>query len=75
MCLSSVFVPSNIAPARAQHCPGVLEDLLWIFYRYGLPSEAGGNFFLFNGDIADRGKFSIEIFMLTLGPRWWGKAV
>merc|ERR1719491_954902 len=46
---------------------GQLKDCLWVYYRYGLPSEASGNCFLFNGDIADRGFFSVECFVLTLG--------
>mmetsp|Transcript_134662 Transcript_134662/g.430078 ORF Transcript_134662/g.430078 Transcript_134662/m.430078 type:complete len:977 (+) Transcript_134662:670-3600(+) len=46
---------------------GQLKDALWIFYRYGLPSEAGGNCFLFNGDIADRGRFAVEIYVLVIG--------
>lgn len=46
---------------------GQLKDLLWIYYRYGLPSQESGNCFLFNGDIADRGNFAVECFALTLG--------
>ena len=29
-----------------------LEDVLWIFFKYGWPSEQ--NRYLFNGDIVDR---------------------
>lgn len=46
---------------------GQLKDFLWIFFRYGLPSESGGNVYLFNGDIADRGRFSVEIYALVIG--------
>ncbi|CAD7947509.1 unnamed protein product [Amoebophrya sp. A120] len=42
---------------------GQLEDVLWIFYKNGLPSAE--NQYLFNGDIADRGFYSIEIFLLV----------
>lgn len=31
---------------------GQLEDVLWIFFKYGWPSEQ--NRYLFNGDIVDR---------------------
>jgi len=41
---------------------GQLEDLLWIFLKYGAPSNA--NQYLFNGDIVDRGGHSIEILLL-----------
>eukprot|EP00439_Symbiodinium_sp_Y106_P008644 s911_g1.t1 len=37
---------------------GQLQDLLWIFQKHGLPSESQR--FLFNGDVADRGRNAIE---------------
>ncbi|CAD7951185.1 unnamed protein product [Amoebophrya sp. A25] len=44
---------------------GQLEDVLWIFYKNGLPSPS--NAYLFNGDIADRGFYATEIFALLFG--------
>ncbi|CAD7947499.1 unnamed protein product [Amoebophrya sp. A120] len=44
---------------------GQLEDVLWIFYKNGLPSPS--NAYLFNGDIADRGFYATEIFSMVLG--------
>eukprot|EP01071_Lankesteria_metandrocarpae_P008624 Lankesteria_metandrocarpae@DN5006_c0_g1_i3.p1 len=41
---------------------GQLNDVLWIFYKFGPPSPI--NIYLFNGDIADRGVHAVEIFML-----------
>jgi len=41
---------------------GQLEDVLWILYKNGLPSLTVS--YLFNGDIADRGKNALEIFMI-----------
>uniref|UniRef100_A0A3B0MWL4 Serine/threonine-protein phosphatase n=1 Tax=Theileria annulata TaxID=5874 RepID=A0A3B0MWL4_THEAN len=41
---------------------GQLNDLLWIFYKFGPPSKR--NVYLFNGDIADRGTFASNIFLL-----------
>mmetsp|Transcript_45463 Transcript_45463/g.98663 ORF Transcript_45463/g.98663 Transcript_45463/m.98663 type:complete len:975 (-) Transcript_45463:251-3175(-) len=41
---------------------GQIEDVLWIFFKNGLPSSS--NVYLFNGDVVDRGKNSIEIFVL-----------
>ena len=43
---------------------GQLQDVLLIFDLHGTP--APGNAYLFNGDIADRGKYAVEIFMLLL---------
>lgn len=44
---------------------GQLEDLLWIFHEYGLPSQT--NLYLVNGDIADRGRHALEIYVLLFG--------
>ncbi|UKJ87747.2 protein-serine/threonine phosphatase [Theileria orientalis] len=41
---------------------GQLNDLLWIFYKFGPPSTR--NVYLFNGDIADRGNYATNIFLL-----------
>eukprot|EP00820_Chromera_velia_P018452 Cvel_27500.t1-p1 / transcript=Cvel_27500.t1 / gene=Cvel_27500 / organism=Chromera_velia_CCMP2878 / gene_product=Serine/threonine-protein phosphatase T, putative / transcript_product=Serine/threonine-protein phosphatase T, putative / location=Cvel_scaffold3440:12150-15821(+) / protein_length=372 / sequence_SO=supercontig / SO=protein_coding / is_pseudo=false len=43
---------------------GQLNDLLWLFYKFGPPGP--NNVYLFNGDIADRGRYSVEIFLLLL---------
>ena len=43
---------------------GQLQDVLLIFKTHGPPSEK--NHYLFNGDMADRGRNGIEIFMLLL---------
>lgn len=43
---------------------GQLQDVLVIFEEHGLP--APGNAYLFNGDIADRGRNATEIFVLLL---------
>mmetsp|Transcript_12346 Transcript_12346/g.35010 ORF Transcript_12346/g.35010 Transcript_12346/m.35010 type:complete len:865 (-) Transcript_12346:105-2699(-) len=41
---------------------GQLEDVLWMFFKYGPPSPT--NQYLFNGDIVDRGGHSLEILLL-----------
>ncbi|GFE53728.1 serine threonine phosphatase [Babesia ovis] len=41
---------------------GQLNDLLWIFYKFGPPSNR--NVYIFNGDIADRGMGATDIFLL-----------
>ncbi|GAW82989.1 serine/threonine protein phosphatase 7 [Plasmodium gonderi] len=41
---------------------GQLNDVLWLFNRFGLPSS--NNIYVFNGDIADRGENATEIFLL-----------
>ena len=44
---------------------GQLQDVLWIFAEYGPPSPT--NWYIFNGDVADRGDYSCEIFALLFG--------
>ncbi|KAK1442071.1 serine/threonine-protein phosphatase 5-related protein [Babesia gibsoni] len=41
---------------------GQLNDLLWIFFKFGPPSNR--NVYVFNGDIADRGAYATNIFLL-----------
>lgn len=41
---------------------GQLEDVLWMFFKYGPPSPT--NQYLFNGDIVDRGGHALEILLL-----------
>lgn len=43
---------------------GQLNDVLWIFFKYGEPSES--NVFLFNGDVPDRGPSATEILTLIM---------
>lgn len=46
---------------------GQLADLLWIFFKVGVPSPS--NRFLFNGDICDRGENATEIWALLQEPK------
>lgn len=43
---------------------GQLEDVLWMFFKYGPPSAR--NQYLFDGDIVDRGGHALEILLLLL---------
>lgn len=43
---------------------GQLADVLWIFYKLGVPSPS--NRYLFNGDICDRGNLASEIWAILL---------
>jgi len=43
---------------------GQLEDVFWMFYKYGAPTPK--NVFIFNGDICDRGPNGVEIWLLLL---------
>lgn len=48
---------------------GQLEDLLWIFFKYGKPSET--NAYFFNGDMVDRGLNGMEICVLIFVFQLW----
>eukprot|EP00928_Gymnodinium_smaydae_P044339 TRINITY_DN2957_c0_g4_i1.p1 TRINITY_DN2957_c0_g4~~TRINITY_DN2957_c0_g4_i1.p1 ORF type:complete len:1048 (+),score=144.06 TRINITY_DN2957_c0_g4_i1:345-3146(+) len=41
---------------------GQLEDVLWIFFKYGIPSST--NQYIFIGDVVDRGGHALEIILL-----------
>jgi len=43
---------------------GQLEDVLWLFFKHGVPSET--NQYLFNGDIVDRGGHALEILLCLM---------
>lgn len=43
---------------------GQLEDVLWMFFKYGAPSKQ--NQYLFVGDIVDRGGHALDILLLLL---------
>jgi len=43
---------------------GQLEDVLWMFFKYGVPSEK--NVYVFDGDIVDRGGHALEILLLII---------
>ena len=61
-CLISATVPINGRLIVCGDTHGQLEDLIWIFFKNGLPSAS--NVYIFNGDIADRGGHALEIFLL-----------
>ena len=42
---------------------GQLEDLFWIFFKYGRP-QPGVNHYFFNGDMVDRGVWGTEILLV-----------
>lgn len=48
---------------------GQLNDVLWIFFKYGEPSP--NNVYLFNGDIPDRGSGACEILLLVMLFKLW----
>eukprot|EP00917_Polyrhabdina_sp_WS-2016_P018987 GHVP01040785.1.p1 GENE.GHVP01040785.1~~GHVP01040785.1.p1 ORF type:complete len:1042 (-),score=191.06 GHVP01040785.1:5234-8359(-) len=43
---------------------GQLNDVAWIFYKFGIPDET--TWYIFNGDVSDRGPNAVEIFLLLL---------
>ena len=61
-CLISATVPANGRLIVCGDTHGQLEDLVWVFFKNGLPSPS--NIYIFNGDICDRGGHAIEIFLL-----------
>ena len=44
---------------------GQLNDFCWILKAHGPP--APGNIYLINGDVADRGPFAVEIYLILFG--------
>eukprot|EP00756_Hemistasia_phaeocysticola_P064381 Hpha_TRINITY_DN7751_c0_g1::TRINITY_DN7751_c0_g1_i2::g.85490::m.85490 len=48
---------------------GQLADLFWVFFKHHPPTE--DNPYLFNGDIADRGDYAVEIFVVLLCYKLW----
>eukprot|EP01063_Lacrimia_lanifica_P026730 TRINITY_DN364_c0_g2_i2.p1 TRINITY_DN364_c0_g2~~TRINITY_DN364_c0_g2_i2.p1 ORF type:complete len:924 (+),score=312.15 TRINITY_DN364_c0_g2_i2:104-2773(+) len=70
--LNSVEVPKsgNLIVCGDTH--GQFMDMLWIFFKHGLPSP--DHIYLFNGDICDRGESALEIFMVlfAFGLRYPG---
>ncbi|CAE7779091.1 Ppef1 [Symbiodinium sp. CCMP2592] len=60
---ASTSSPNRVVVVGDLH--GQLQDLLWIFQKHGLPSESQR--FLFNGDVADRGRNAMEIFVVIFG--------
>jgi len=61
----SVKPPARVIIVGDVH--GQLEDVIWMFYKYGIPSV--NNQYLFNGDIVDRGGHSLEILLLLMALR------
>mmetsp|Transcript_45637 Transcript_45637/g.121056 ORF Transcript_45637/g.121056 Transcript_45637/m.121056 type:complete len:1089 (-) Transcript_45637:120-3386(-) len=43
---------------------GQLQDVLWLFFKYGQPSRE--NVYFFNGDFVDRGGFGVEVMILLM---------
>jgi len=60
--LISATVPANGRLIVCGDTHGQLEDLVWVFFKNGLPSPS--NIYIFNGDICDRGGHAIEIFLI-----------
>ena len=44
---------------------GQLDDFCWILKAHGPPAR--GNIYLINGDVADRGGYAVEIYLLIFG--------
>eukprot|EP00397_Hematodinium_sp_SG-2012_P001224 GEMP01001225.1.p1 GENE.GEMP01001225.1~~GEMP01001225.1.p1 ORF type:complete len:1013 (+),score=166.81 GEMP01001225.1:176-3040(+) len=63
-CMNKIKTPElgNLIVVGDTH--GQLEDLLWIFFKHGLPSRE--NVYLFNGDITDRGPQAVCLWVILL---------
>lgn len=55
-------VPSRGRTILVGDTHGQLEDVLWMFFKYGVPSAS--NQYLFLGDLVDRGCYGLEILLL-----------
>lgn len=63
--VQNIVIPQGSRLIVVGDVHGQLEDVLWMFFKYGVPSKT--NQYLFNGDIVDRGGHSLEILLLLLG--------
>ena len=66
--LTSATVPPGGRFVLVGDTHGQIEDVFWIFFKHGFPSST--NVYLFNGDVADRGSHSVEIFILIFLFKW-----
>lgn len=57
-----IQVPPGVRLIILGDTHGQLEDVLWIFWKYGLPSKT--NRYLVDGDIVDRGGHGLDILLL-----------
>ena len=64
-----ISVPKNGNLVVCGDTHGQLEDLLWIFFKHGPPTN--DRIYLMNGDIADRGESAVELFVLLLAFKVW----
>eukprot|EP00755_Sulcionema_specki_P035531 Sspe_Gene.2475::Locus_820_Transcript_1_1_Confidence_1.000_Length_2730::g.2475::m.2475 len=62
--LLKLTVPTDGQLMTCGDIHGQLEDLLWIFFKHGPPSA--DRVYLMNGDIADRGGYAVECFIVLL---------
>lgn len=62
--VTQIAVPRDSKLLLLGDTHGQLEDVLWIFFKYGVPST--NTPYLFNGDIVDRGGHALEILLLLL---------
>lgn len=62
--VTNIAVPRDTQLFVLGDTHGQLEDVLWIFFKYGVPSAKTP--YLFNGDIVDRGGHALEILLLLL---------
>jgi len=69
--LSKRSPPENGRMVIVGDTHGQLEDVLWIFFKYDKPSVT--NTYFFNGDMADRGMYSMEILLIIWSFQLWNK--
>lgn len=60
--VQDLLIPAGARLIVVGDVHGQLEDVLWLFFKHGLPSST--NQYLFNGDIVDRGGHSVDILLL-----------
>lgn len=72
-CMQRLNAPPVGTLAVVGDTHGQLKDLLWIFFKHGLPSSE--MVYLFNGDLTDRGDSAVDIWVILLSFKLYDPSI